>query len=1386
MPKISLLSKISADYRQRATLSTHATKKGDIQYIFTAQGLSHSFSSLNKLHSYLSKQRNIDTWEIQDLSDSSLRTSSSSEAIQKIIYKHKTLGEIETFHSERELNRVLSKETDGAWKVIFVKDVTLSHSPVIPSNARDLPDDHYIIDQSGWFSAEYKKYSLSQEKEFLAALIDKESQQAKSINWNSWGIGLLSATAQIRTSFDSQNTYSFSLLSVAAMLAYPETSLAQVIQPTITNAIIDLNATQAGRTTFINAGGLETHVSYIPDLNGDNLTELVIGVPNAVFHENRTDAGSVYLIWSNASLSSVVNLTEWNDHPALGIRFDGAWQDNSGSSVTFVPDLDGDNKSELLIGAKGDAKCFIYLVWSKKISLLISSNTILIDLLDTSDAPQLGTRFYGVLSEKAGYSVSAVPDINGDKKSELLIGALSASPQNNKANAGSTYLIWGNASFPQVVNLTQWNETITPWGIRFDGAMAGDNSGSVVNYIPDLNNDTIPELLIGAPRTRDSAGSIYLIFGNKSLPRIVDLALWENSSLGIRFDGTNITYDERCGYSVSSIPDINGDNKSELLIGSPGRASGHGSAYLIWGSVDLNNNVVSFAEWDGRLGIRFDGGMGSYLGSSVNFIPDLNGDNAPELLIGAPTNQNAGSTYLVFGKNFFDIEDLSKWSTKPLGIRFDGAMNGDQSGFSVTGVPNFTRDGRPAILIGTYAGKVHLILSDSLGISASATTTTKTSLSNTTVQTTSTSASGITTTPPTTTTTRSNSFNNIIDLANLTAEQGIVFKGAESKDYTGISVSGAENQNPLNGQGFLIGAPGDAGVSSGDRSRGKVYRIFNSNRLQQFIDLNDSSNNGIWVLNGQEGDHIGNSVALLASERGNHKANLLIGANLANQAKGTTYIIYSNKIEPPCASSRCDADYLSDASTWSLRFIDNRLRNLGYTVSKAGDIDADGAEDYLIHAPGDFESIGGKTYLVYNKNMSGLINLETSASISFSIVQDATNMDQLRSEFDNNRGKYVNYVGDVNNDTKPDFIIGAPRYNNNKGKGYLIYGNDKLPGFISLLNFSESLGIQIIWGDGDYLGVSASTAGDVNGDKITDFLISAPGFGNSQGIIFLIYGKSSSFPLSTPNLNGFNPSLGIKIIGEVSSQLSFVSPGGDFDQDGLADFLVAAPNAPYNKEPRPSAGRTYLLWGSNSKNRKTEIDLRGLSSSQGIIFIGANAYDHSGCSVSSGDVDNDGVPDVIIGAYNASFGDRISAGAVYVVYGKYIRSLISPATSSTSTPTSIPSTTTPSVPTPTMSPIDSLANTTTVTNFTEISDTASSQSSNLGLILGVTGAVGVCISLSSLLTCCFWKHKKHKRIQGLIEKMEAMQRDSNSNSHEDLKRIEEIEAQLDLEEKKVC
>ena len=61
----------------------------------------------------------------------------------------------------------------------------------------------------------------------------------------------------------------------------------------------------------------------------------------------------------------------------------------------------------------------------------------------------------------------------------------------------------------------------------------------------------------------------------------------------------------------------------------------------------------------------------------------------------------------------------------------------------------------------------------------------------------------------------------------------------------------------------------------------------------------------------------------------------------------------------------------------------------------------------------------------------------------------------------------------------------------------------------------------------------------------------------------------------------------------------------------------------------------------------------GGDGSAGFVLNGIDAYDRSGRSVSAaGDVNGDGIGDLIIGAWSAAPGGRVRAGESYVVFGR--------------------------------------------------------------------------------------------------------------------------------------
>jgi len=109
-----------------------------------------------------------------------------------------------------------------------------------------------------------------------------------------------------------------------------------------------------------------------------------------------------------------------------------------------------------------------------------------------------------------------------------------------------------------------------------------------------------------------------------------------------------------------------------------------------------------------------------------------------------------------------------------------------------------------------------------------------------------------------------------------------------------------------------------------------------------------------------------------------------------------------------------------------------------------------------------------------------------------------------------------------------------------------------------------------------------------------------------------------------------------------------VDAAGDANGDGLADVVVGAPFSDTNGS---SSGRTYVVFG---KADTEPIDLADVAGGAGgFAMDGAGKSDCAGYSVSgAGDVNGDGLADVIVGAYLAEVNGVEHVGRAYVVFGK--------------------------------------------------------------------------------------------------------------------------------------
>jgi len=534
------------------------------------------------------------------------------------------------------------------------------------------------------------------------------------------------------------------------------------------------------------------------------------------------------------------------------------------------------------------------------------------------------------------------------------------------------------------------------------------------------------------------------------------------------------------------------------------------------------------------------------------------------------------------------------------------------------------------------------------------------------------------------------SFPAVIDLSVLNGTNGFVLYGTDAYDSSGVSVREAGDVNGDGIDDLLIGA--SMADPDGATRAGETYVVFGRTTgfpatfelRRLFVPPGGDASAGFVLKGVDAADGSGTSVSGAGDVNGDGIDDLLIGAFGASPDgqfyAGETYVVFGSTTGFPPALE-LQSLFPPAGGDGSAGFVVKGVHGADYSgraVSGAGDVNGDGIDDLLIGAFNASRSdrfYVGESYVVFGRPMAFPATFELR-SLFPSAGGDGSGGFVLKGvDAGDLSGSSVSDAGDVNGDGIDDVVIGAVRASPDgqffAGESYVVFGRATgIPASFELRNLFPPAG-----GDGstgfvikgidssDYSGVSVSSAGDVNGDGIDDLLIGAsgadPGGNTVAGESYVLFGRATRFPAvfelrSLRLQGGGDASVGFVLegIGAGDSSGSSVSGAGDVNGDGIDDLLIGAPGAD------TSAGATYVVFGRTT-GFPAVFELRHLlpsgggDGSAGFVLKGVDFIDRSGYSVSgAGDVNGDGVDDLLIGARDASPGGRSHAGKSYVVFGR--------------------------------------------------------------------------------------------------------------------------------------
>jgi hypothetical protein len=854
------------------------------------------------------------------------------------------------------------------------------------------------------------------------------------------------------------------------------------------------------------------------------------------------DRGAVYPVTVDPLMASPAWTAE-SDQPAAAF----------GASVATAGDVDGDGFSDVIVGApyfdRGETDEGLALVY------LGSPTGLGTFPFWTAESDQASARF--------GASVAAAGDVNGDGYGDVLIGAegfengepseggtflylgsavgLAASPAwTAESNQVSAYMarsvtagdVDGNGYDDVLVGAFLYDNGETDEGRAFlylgsptglatsptwtaESDQAGAWFGFCLSTAGDVNGDGYDDVIIGAAyydSEQSDEGRAFIYMGSP-----IGLAAAPSWTAE-----PNVS-DASFGYSVAGAGDVDGDGYADVIVGAPIYANGQmleGAAFLYRGGAAGPSPTASWSVESNQIG--------AHLGTSVATAGDVDGDGFADVIVGVDEydhEQNNEGQARVYGGSPAGLSASPVWDAESnrMDAHFGssaataGDVNGDGFSDVIVGAPGYTNGETTEGGAFVYHGSA----------------------------------------------------------GPMSSEPRLRMTSSQTSSFFASSLAPAGD---VNGDGYsdlVVGAPYH---DNGEVDEGAAFVFFGEP---------DDAGFGPALEVDQAGAHFGNSVAHAGDVNGDGYADVLVGApdfDNGQTNEGRAYLYLGTP------------DGLLTAPAWAAES-DQAQARFGHAVAGAGDVNGDGFSDVIV---GAYQHATGGRAFVYLGSSDGLLPTpswqadagQSSASFGISVagagdvngdgfsdvVVGATFYDDGQTNEgaaflylgssdglgltpswtgESNQaaaafGVSVATAGDVNGDGFSDVFVGASGYDGgetDEGAAFLYLGS------------AAGLALSPVWrGEsqeiGAQLGYSVSTAGDVNGDGLSDIVVGAPFFDGGEtdrGVAVVLHGRADGVPVQGTVV------LGAGISGDLFG--FSVALAGDVNGDGFSDVLFGAPLA---------------------------------------------------------------------------------------------------------------------------------------------------------------------------------------------------------------------------------